>query len=950
MRGLGLLLAGAAVVPAVAEATPSTTATVPQASEQTPPAGQAPGEVPTEEDEATADLVVTGRRLPGSVPGDIPPEQTLSPADVRSYGVSSVADLLTELAPQTASGRGSGGAPVVLLNGRRIANFSEIRDLPTEAILRVEILPEEVALKFGYRADQRVVNFVLRPRFRAKTLELDDRIATDGGRNQPEAEADWLRINRGGRSSLHVEYTQAGALTEAERGIVQGRTNAAVAGNVSSADGTPLAASLGDATSVGVPAVAATRAPTLADFTPGTNTTDQSAYRTLLPFTRSFQVNGVHARTIFGNVGATLNARVEHDISEADRGLASATFQLPDGSPFSPFDQPVRVTRAFDTVDPLQQRIITTDAHLGATLNGDQGKWRWTVTGSVDHARSDTRTDTGFDTTDFQTRLTALDPTANPYGPVSLPLAPDNLGSSRSTIVALNTLVSGPAFALPAGEANTSITIGSSLSDFSSESRRLGVVQSADIARDIGNAQVNLDLPIASRSRGVLSAIGDLTLNANVAADHLSDFGTLWTTGYGANWSPLKGVRFIASVTDEENAPTAQQLGNPVVATPGTRVFDYVTGTTATVTTVTGGNPTLRAEDRHVMKLGLTLTPKLGRKDVTIIANYVTSHSNDAIAAFPTASAAIEDAFPDRFTRAEDGTLLRVDTRPINFARTESSQLRYGFNFSIPLKSTIQKQVEAFRAGTGPNPFEGLRPPGGFRRPTEENTGNQQGGTARVPGGTPGGDAGAGGRDTGGSPGAGGGAQSGGARGFGGGAGGGGGGGRGFGRFGGGQAGGRLQFALYHTWQFTNRVTVADGGPVLDLLGGDAIGNSGGAPRHELEGQAGYSNNGLGARASLDFQSATRVNGGTATAPETLDFGSLTTLNLRFFADFGQRLDLIRNHPWLRGTRATISVNNLFNQRQRVTDQTGAVPIGFQPGYLDPLGRVVRVSVRKLFF
>jgi outer membrane receptor protein involved in Fe transport len=48
--------------------------------------------------------------------------------------------------------------------------------------------------------------------------------------------------------------------------------------------------------------------------------------------------------------------------------------------------------------------------------------------------------------------------------------------------------------------------------------------------------------------------------------------------------------------------------------------------------------------------------------------------------------------------------------------------------------------------------------------------------------------------------------------------------------------------------------------------------------------------------------------------------------------------------------RVSLSVTNLFNRRQRVTDQTGEVPIGFQPAYLDPLGRTVRLSVRKLFF
>ncbi|MBX9797687.1 TonB-dependent receptor, partial [Sphingomonas sp.] len=135
------------------------------------PARPAPAEdrgAPAQDDEGGDVVVTAGRRLPGAVIGDIPPDQVLSPADIRSYGVSSVADLLTELGPQLRSGRGS-GPPVVLLNGRRIGGFQEIRDLPAEAILRVDILPEEVALKYGFRADQRVINFVLRPRFQALT-------------------------------------------------------------------------------------------------------------------------------------------------------------------------------------------------------------------------------------------------------------------------------------------------------------------------------------------------------------------------------------------------------------------------------------------------------------------------------------------------------------------------------------------------------------------------------------------------------------------------------------------------------------------------------------------------------------------------------------------------------------------------------------------------------------
>ena len=181
----GLMLASA--MPAIAQAqvstepapqapAPSTTAVpavsapaTPQGQTASPTRTQTQPEAEEEGEEAEPDVVVTARREPGKVIGDIPPDQQLSPADIRSYGVSSVSDLLTELAPQTTSGRG--GSPVILLNGRRIAGFQEIRDLPTEAIQRVDIFPEEVALKYGYRADQKVVNFVLRPRFRSLAAE-----------------------------------------------------------------------------------------------------------------------------------------------------------------------------------------------------------------------------------------------------------------------------------------------------------------------------------------------------------------------------------------------------------------------------------------------------------------------------------------------------------------------------------------------------------------------------------------------------------------------------------------------------------------------------------------------------------------------------------------------------------------------------------------------------------
>jgi len=89
---------------------------------------------------------------------------------------------------------------------------------------------------------------------------------------------------------------------------------------------------------------------------------------------------------------------------------------------------------------------------------------------------------------------------------------------------------------------------------------------------------------------------------------------------------------------------------------------------------------------------------------------------------------------------------------------------------------------------------------------------------------------------------------------------------------------------------------------------------------------------------------------GGLTGADRLDFGSQTKFGLRLFADLGQQLSLVRNHRWLRGARVTLSVDNLFDNRQRVTDANGVVPPSYQPDLLDPQGRMVRLSFRKLFF
>jgi hypothetical protein len=846
----------------------------------------------------------------------------------------------------------------VLLNGKRISSFSEIQDLPTEALARVDILPEQVALSYGYAPTQKVVNIVLRQRFRAETADLRGGTTTQGGRENGQAEAGLLRIQGDNRLTINLKYSRAAQLLESQRDIDTAAPGQpySLGGNVTAlvrdANGniirtpinTPidpgLSALVGQTVTVAtVPAGAAGAAPSLADFVGGANSasvSDLSRYRTLSPATESFSTNATLARAL-GGVSATINGRFELSDNDSLQGLSQAALTLPAGSPFSPFGQDVRLYRYLAQAGALGQTIRGTTGHVGITLNGLLGKgWQWSFTGNGDISDTRTRTDRGVSIGAIQS---AIDAGANPYGGFSDDLLSTRVTDSaraKSRALSGDLLISGTLFELPAGDVSTSIRLGASANGFEGRSVRSGVENSNDYSREIGSGQISFDLPLTSRSRDVLGWAGDIGVNVNAAAQRLSDFGTLSTLGYGLRWKPINAIQILASANQDRAAPTGSQITDPLISTPNVSVFDYQTGQSVFVTQLSGGSASLRESVRDQFRLSLNVKP-FEKKQLTFTATYLNSRTSNPISAFPSPTPAIEAAFPQRFMRDADGALLQIDSRPINFLSSQSEELRWGFDFSIPLKSHIQKVVEAWRAA-GAKPEERPKELQDLRALFGNRGGGQGGGQGGQGGDRQGGDRPGGGDGPGG--------QGGGGRGSGGGFGGPGGFGGGRGAGGG---GGRLSFSVYHTWHFTENILIAPGVPKLDLLNGDATGSSGGQPRHEVEARVGYMNNGLGARLGVDWESGTHVNGALGGSSQ-LDFGSLATANLRLFANVGQMPALVKAHPFLRGTRISLSIDNIFNTRREVTGATGATPLRYQPGYLDPLGRTVTVSFRKLFF
>lgn len=788
--------------------------------------------------EVDAVVVSAQRQLPGQVIGDIAPEQVLSPREIQAYGAADVAELLDALAPQTDSGQGDGGRPVTLINGGRVSSFREIRDLPTEAIARVDILPEEVSLKYGYPAEQKVVNIVLRPRFRSLLVQGGGSTPTQSGGGQGvNGELARLRIQRETRTMLTAKASHSSPILESERDVIGGEGEA----------------------------------------------------RSLKPASTDLTLNAVVARPLGNGVSGSINGSYERSESRSRLGL-------------SPFSSEV-----------LLRDSTSDDGALAAAAAGALAGWQWSYTGSAERSVSRSTTDRASEDEAYTDRA-----------------------HSTSTAFESDIVLNRSLWDLPAGRVNTALTARVSNTELDSRALTAGVDRSSDLSRSIGQLAANLDVPLTRAGEGFGSAIGKLSGNVNLRYQHLSDFGDLQTLGYGLNWTPVKPLRLLVSFNRSDLAPSMSQLGDPLTITPRVRVFDLARGETVEVTRISGGSPDLGAGQRDTFKLGVTYKP-FTDKNLTFQANYVSTRSTDVAAAFPSASTQVEAAFPERFIRDADGRLVQIDARPVAFAERERQELRWGVTYSRPVgrqptpeqRAAMRQAAEERRRqraeqGAAETPAPGAQ--AGAGAATERNAADGppplRDGQPRGPGERPGGGfggGGAGGRGPGG-PG-------------------------GFGRFGGGARGGVFQIGLYHTVAFRDEILIRPGLEPLDLLEGAAIGGGGGSPRHQIDLQTNYTRNGLGVALNGKWRSATSISSPTS----EVEFSDFTTFSLRLFADLGAQ-PIARQHTWLRGARATLSIDNLFDERQEVRTPTGSIPITYQPDLMDPVGRSVKLTIRKLIF
>ena len=461
--------------------------------------------------------------------------------------------------------------------------------------------------------------------------------------------------------------------------------------------------------------------------------------------------------------------------------------------------------------------------------------------------------------------------------------APGN-AESRSASGSVDATADGPLVALPTGDIDLTLRAAESADYLDIEQQHFATPPAGSTSRATETVAASIDVPLSHRHRA-FGALGNLTVNGNAEVNRLSDFGTLTRVGAGANWSPLANLTFIGSWDHAQRAPSVRQLGDPFVETPGTRIFDFSTGVVNRATVVVGGNPDLRTNTRDTLDLSAEWQP-FPAANFRLRADYAKvtiERPISNITVFPE----IEQVFPGRFVRDSSGNLLSVDLRPVNFSSAHRDTLLVGFDFTKPLRSHKVTSSEVEQAVEKAR-AAGIAVPQGAV-PTTAAPGS----LGSLP-----------------------------------------------------AANGRLTFSLTDTITLVDRALIAPGLPQLDYLHGAPIGQTGGQPRQQVQAQAGWSNNGFGARIGANWRSATRVESITG---ETLHFSPVATFDLRLFANVGQYLPIVSRHPWLRGASMRFEVGNIFDARPNVHNQAGSVPPGYESTMLDPLGRTFMLSLRKQF-
>lgn len=792
------------------------------------------------------EIVVTANRYYGEA--SVATETEFDESEIASQGVDNVQGLLDRLAPFIDP---AGNAPVVLINGRPVDGDRSILSYPPEALNRVAVLKPDAAAQYGYPADRRVVNLVLKKHFSSMNLDAGGLGATRGGQYGGELSAGRVTIDGPTRWNVLARLSSDTALRKSARDIVPAPGIFDVTGYVAAPDGGEIDPALsllaGHVTMrAGIPDW---QAPTLADFAATADRShpvDPNAYETLLPSRRALIFSAGVSRPI-GALSASLNLNATSTASHALRGLPMASLVLPADNPWSSFADDVLLVRPLAGERTLRNDNSAQTLGVSFTLSGRISGWQVSLSSSYARSRTESLLERGIDTGQVQALLGAGDPSLNPYGPWSSRLLLTDRNRSRGDNLSARLNVIKTLADLPAGPLTANLTINAARSAL--ESRVTGSLAGMLLTdRQSGRfeGQIALNVPVSRRTKDAIGPLGDLTIDLLAGGQAIGGNSLQKRYGAGFTWSPAPFAQLRGTLENVEGAPTPEQLDGPIVTTIN-RVFDYARQEAVDAVWILGGNPELRRGRRQSRALTTMFRP-LSDQTLTLNLGYGEQVAKGGVAPFPELTPAIEAAFPERVVRDAAGRLVSVDARPINLVSETTAELSSGIALRLPRRSN------------------GLPSP-----------------AAADPM--------------------------------------------------------RWTLSLNYRRRLKNELRTRPGLPAINQLDG------GGQPRDFVSIQIAAGKREIGASLNGNWSGNARLAGSSG---QDYRFAPFSTFNLSTFLEPEHALGASRI-GWLKNLKLSLDLRNLFDSYRRVTLRDGSVPLGYRRDEIHPLGRTVRLTVRKRF-
>jgi iron complex outermembrane recepter protein len=669
-------------------------------------AGAALAQQPPEDERHAIKVEVTGSNIRRPDTDSALPVQILTREDILRSGAATSAELLSKVSANilgfndqvsigefarpglsSANLRGIGdGSTLVLLNGRRIANYAfsggavDLNAIPLTAIDRVEILKDGASAIYGTDAIAGVVNFILRKDFEGFEATGHGAWTEHGGADQRQA------IVSAGYGDLStdrfnvfatISYRKEDALRAVDRPF--SRTGYIPAEGINQLSGASFPANIqlpsgrlvnpavatGCAPPASIPAtLPGSPVPVCGYDFPGTIDIIPPVERTGAVARATFQVDADNQ--LFAEANYAYNRFVLRNSPAAvfqGPGISSVPVAYPATGPYYPTEFAAAngisgdVNLRYRTV-PLGLETDATDTKAWRGIAGAEGAvWGWSYGTAITYSenRQTDRLVSGY--VSLQRFIPALaGGLINPFGPsgaegdallASTQIVGDQHHAKASTLD-FDVKASKEIYALPGGPLAIA---------FGGEARRErldNVYSQAWTSGDILGVGSNQQSTSGARTVEALFVEASVPVvkgfEAQIAAryDHYGDFGDTTNPKIALRWQPARSLLLRTSWGTGFRAPTLYDLFTPV-SYGGSPSADQRDPLRCPIThlpadcpgaflnsfrTASGGNPSLRPEESEQFNAGIVWEPVTG---LSLSSDYWKINKRDVIAALNTA-------------------------------------------------------------------------------------------------------------------------------------------------------------------------------------------------------------------------------------------------------------------------------------------------------------------------